>query len=83
MEIRREMRRNRAVIVRQTHMDGKSQKDKARDRHSGGTEAERQRERTFGKLRSRVHSPSAQKECGGGTCEAAKGAVTGAKVPLS
>lgn len=51
MEIGRKMRQNRAAIVRQTTAEGQSQKDKARDRHSGGTEAEGRRERAFGELR--------------------------------
>lgn len=52
MEIRREMRQNSAVIDRHTRRDSLRKTRPGTD--SGGTEAERRRERAFGELRPKT-----------------------------
>lgn len=63
-----------------------SERDKAGNRHSGGTEAEGWRERAFGELRPRSWSARGRKDCGGAAqARQPRGRATGAgaDVPCS
>ena len=76
------MRQNKAMRVTQARTEGQCQKDKARDRRSGGAEAEGQRESAFGEPSPCAGVPRGWKDCGAGAWLQPRERVARAEVPL-